>query len=105
MRTSVSDAGLWQILGIDILTGCKGAPRRLAPAFVWADWLSAFGLNPFSADPAKQFALVAQHIQMLRQHPGRAASRVMIYVERNLGFEAGPCYLGFLSARVGARWA
>ena len=40
------------------------------------------------ADPAKQFGLVAQHIDMLRQLPGRAASPVMIYVERNLGFEA-----------------
>lgn len=43
----------------------------------------------FLADPGKQFALVAQHISMLRQIPGRTASRVMIYVERNLGFEAG----------------
>jgi hypothetical protein len=42
----------------------------------------------FSADPAKQFALVAQHIQMLRQLPGHSASPVHVYVERNLGFEA-----------------
>ena len=49
-----------------------------------------FGADFFcSADPGKQFALVAQHISMLRQIPGRAASRVTIYVERNLGFEAG----------------
>ena len=39
-------------------------------------------------DPSKQFALVAQHIQMLRQVPGKTASPVIIYVERNLGFEA-----------------
>jgi hypothetical protein len=32
--------------------------------------------------------MVAQHIAMLRQVPGRAASPVIIYVERNLGFEA-----------------
>jgi hypothetical protein len=43
----------------------------------------------FFADPGRQFALVAQHIGMLRQVPGRAASKVIIYVERNLGFEAG----------------
>ena len=42
----------------------------------------------FYPDPAKQFALVAQHVNMLRQIPGRSASPVMIYVERNLGFEA-----------------
>ncbi len=40
------------------------------------------------ADPGKQFGLVAQHIGMLRQITGRAASPVIIYVERNLGFEA-----------------
>ena len=40
------------------------------------------------ADPGKQFVLVAQHIDMMRQMPGRAASPVIIYVERNLGFEA-----------------
>ena len=39
-------------------------------------------------DPSKQFALVAQHVEMLRQLPGKSASPVMIYVERNLGFEA-----------------
>jgi hypothetical protein len=33
--------------------------------------------------------MVAQHIQMLRDFPGRAASPVIVYVERNLGFEAG----------------
>jgi hypothetical protein len=35
--------------------------------------------------------MVAQHIQMLRDFPGRAASPIIIYVERNLGFEAGEC--------------
>ena len=39
-------------------------------------------------DPSKQFSLVAQHVNMLRQIPGRSASQVIIYVERNLGFEA-----------------
>ena len=33
--------------------------------------------------------MVGQHINMLRQIPGRTASPVIIYVERNLGFEAG----------------
>ncbi len=39
-------------------------------------------------DPAKQFALVAQHVSMIRQIPGRSASPIIVYVERNLGFEA-----------------
>ena len=32
--------------------------------------------------------MVAQHIGMIRQLPGKQASHVTIYVERNLGFEA-----------------
>ena len=31
---------------------------------------------------------MAQHISMLRQVPGKSASPIIIYVERNLGFEA-----------------
>ncbi len=42
----------------------------------------------FLTDPGKQFALVGQHVGMIRQLPGKAASPVTIYVERNLGFEA-----------------
>ena len=40
------------------------------------------------ADPGRQFDLVAHHIHCLRRQPGFSASRVVIYVERNLGFEA-----------------
>jgi len=47
-------------------------------------------------DPAKQFALVGQHISMIRQLPGKAASPIVIYVERNLGFEAGEFGFVFL---------
>ena len=32
--------------------------------------------------------MVANHISMLRQIPGKTASPIIIYVERNLGFEA-----------------
>jgi hypothetical protein len=32
--------------------------------------------------------LVAQHVASLRQIPGKSASPIIIYVERNLGFEA-----------------
>lgn len=39
-------------------------------------------------DPGSQFTLVSQHIAALRSVPGRTASPVMKYVERNLGFEA-----------------
>ena len=47
-------------------------------------------MPPFfsTADPAKQFDLVAEHIAALRRTPGHANSNVTIYVERNLGFEA-----------------
>lgn len=40
------------------------------------------------ADPGRQFDLVKEHIGALRRTPGHAASRVILYVERNLGFEA-----------------
>jgi hypothetical protein len=42
--------------------------------------------------------LVAQHVAMIRQIPGYAASPVIIYVERNLGFEAGESLLCFSHA-------
>ena len=32
--------------------------------------------------------MVAHHVAMLRQLPGKSASPILIYVERNLGFEA-----------------
>jgi len=41
------------------------------------------------ADPGKQFDLVVHHIQSIKRLPGFEASRFTIYVERNLGFEAG----------------
>ena len=46
--------------------------------------------NPIqpNAEPSKQFALVAHHIQMLRLLPGKSAAPIVVYVERNLGFEA-----------------
>ena len=47
-----------------------------------------FVLHFFPVDPAKQFALVATHIRDIRENIGRKASRVTIFVERNLGFEA-----------------
>jgi len=54
--------GLLTVVGIDILTACK--------------------------DPERQFDLVGKHIARIRQDQGRKASRVFVYVERNLGFEA-----------------
>lgn len=41
------------------------------------------------ADPGKQFDLVVHHMRTIRRLPGFEASRFIIYVERNLGFEAG----------------
>jgi len=43
---------------------------------------------PAPADPVKQFDLVARHLHGLRREPGFGQSRAIIYVERNLGFEA-----------------
>jgi len=40
-------------------------------------------------DPGKQFDLVVHHMQTIKRLPGFEASRFVIYVERNLGFEAG----------------
>jgi hypothetical protein len=39
-------------------------------------------------EPDRQFALVREHIDKLRRDLYRSISRVKIYVERNLGFEA-----------------
>ena len=50
--------------------------------------MPAFFDAPVS-DPGKQFDLVAHHMQSIRRLPGFEASRFIIYVERNLGFEAG----------------
>ena len=55
--------GMVRIVGAEILSGCK--------------------------DPEKQFDLVADHIRRLRAGPSEwSHSRVIIYVERNLGHEA-----------------
>jgi hypothetical protein len=41
--------------------------------------------------------MVSKHIARIRTSLGYKASRFFIYVERNLGFEAGMCwFLGFL---------
>jgi len=45
------------------------------------------------ADPGKQFDLVVSHLQNIKRLPGFEASRFTIYVERNLGFEAGEIFL------------
>ena len=39
-------------------------------------------------EPERQFALVRQHIAMIRQIPELKFSPIQIFVERNLGFEA-----------------
>jgi hypothetical protein len=44
--------------------------------------------NTKNADPAKQFDMVAKHIMRIRMDLGRKTSRVFVFVERNLGFEA-----------------
>jgi hypothetical protein len=46
------------------------------------------GTDIHTTDPAKQFDLVSKHIHRIRMETGRKATRVFIFVERNLGFEA-----------------
>lgn len=41
-----------------------------------------------TTDPEKQFQLVQHHVHAIRRSEGHIASRIIIYVERNLGFEA-----------------
>jgi hypothetical protein len=50
------------IVGVDVLSGCK--------------------------EPSKQFRLVEEHIQKLRENLYRSGSKITLLVERNLGFEA-----------------
>lgn len=66
---------------MDILQCCKGIPFRVLfwlPCVFTLRW----------ADPGKQFDLVSKHIHRIRMENGRIGSRVFIFVERNLGFEA-----------------
>lgn len=39
-------------------------------------------------EPSRQYALLEEHIHALRKNLYRSASKVTVYVERNLGFEA-----------------
>ena len=53
---------LLQIIGADILSGCK--------------------------EPERHFALVRQHINAIRQKEAMKYSQITVFVERNLGFES-----------------
>ena len=74
-------------MGIDILSGCKGEPPDpILPLPRWNPlFLTLWGRG---ADPGRQFDLVALHIQGIQRLPGFDNSKFIIYVERNLGFEA-----------------
>ena len=61
----------------------RPGPLRLALFFVCAC------VDARCAEPAKQFQLVQEHIEAIRRELGRKGCRVFVYVERNLGFEAG----------------
>lgn len=80
-----------QVQGIDILSGCKGEHAFFFQAICQARFFCSMHLpRPTRlADPGRQFDLVAHHMQSIRRLPGFEASRFIIYVERNLGFEAG----------------
>lgn len=76
-----------QVQGIDILSGCKGNVLLYYTIYPIVFFIP--NLLYLHADPGRQFDLVAHHIQSIRRMPGFDASRFIIYVERNLGFEAG----------------
>lgn len=42
----------------------------------------------FFVEPERQFQLVTEHVSKIRQSLKRSLSKIMIFVERNLGFEA-----------------
>jgi hypothetical protein len=60
--TFTRKCGMVRVVGMELLSGCK--------------------------DPARQFDLVADHIRRLRLNIKWRSSRIVIYVERNLGHEA-----------------
>lgn len=75
-----------QVVGIDILSGCKG--QRPPASFRPLKKIRLTVCVCSHADPSKQFDLVTRHIARIRLDTGRKACRVFIFVERNLGFEA-----------------
>ena len=85
-----ADCGLYaQVLGIDILMGCKGLLQAqcfllILPCVL----LDVSDIHNACAEPEKQFALVERHISRLRQVRELIYSQIIIMVERNLGFEA-----------------
>jgi len=54
----------------------------------WCYLFISHCLIVFFAEPDRQFCLVQEHIISLRKDLHRTLSRVKVYVERNLGFEA-----------------
>jgi len=78
-----------QVLGIDVLMGCKGTSKRVCAVFACLCVLCVFApLTLPYTEPEKQFALVERHIRRLREVRELVLSEVIIMVERNLGFEA-----------------
>lgn len=78
-----------QIIGIDILSNCKGKKQQKNISlkviyFFCQIFFKLFGV----ADPERQFNMVFHHVMNLRLTEGHSHSRVHLYVERNLGFEA-----------------
>jgi hypothetical protein len=90
-----------QVLGIDVLQGCKGTSKRVLLFLRLLARVLAIPLTTPPAcgtrlydkavvptEPEKQFALVQRHIRRLREVRELVFSQVIIMVERNLGFEA-----------------
>ena len=89
----------WQVIGIDVLHGCKGLRRKVARA---AERVAAMLDAPCCdapccraaiacadvwhlAEPEKQFALVQRHIDAIQHRSEFMDSEIVVMVERNLG--------------------
>jgi len=76
-----------QVIGVDVLTDCKGAFAFFSRRVDAADADAALTWWTMT-EPTKQFALVERHIARIREVVMLAFSPIVIMCERNLGFEA-----------------
>jgi len=81
---------LAQVIGAETLGGCKVGPGpMLICVFLFCAVVGCASHVSFVAqDPGKQFALVREHMARLRTNMTWSRSPIIIFVERNLGFEA-----------------
>ena len=82
--------GCWQVLGIDVLMGCKGAYTTVKHFFII--FAQGFIINDmvcvcvtlYVPEPEKQFQLVEEHINKIQNILEFQYSEIVVMVERNL---------------------